>query len=147
MRLSPTAVFSLAVLLGATAACIRQQVEEGTSPIRLDIPRSALPAPGLCRVWVNGLPVSQQPLSRGCVGIENTAPLGSRVLYRPDDGTRRLVVCHISTSHHGEIEGMDLFNINNSRLIRVLQRYGEDPPSKACSGALTASSAKEREDI
>ncbi len=121
-RAVPVLATSLAV---ATSACAGGPGGEPASPVRLDIAMSALPGPGLCRVWVDGLAVSQQPLPRGCDAIENTAPLDSRVLFRPDDRSRTVHVRYMSTSSRGEVIGIDVFNIDTGRLVRVLQRYGE----------------------
>lgn len=102
----------------------------------LDIGWNDLPAPGLCRAWVSGLPTEAQPRPQGCRGIEYAAPLGSRILYRPDDGTRRVVVCYLSTSDPREIIGADLFDVDSGRLLEVLQHYGEEPSEGGCQGAL-----------
>ncbi len=115
----------LAALVGATSACAGGRSGEPASPVRLNIARSALPGPGLCRVWVGSLAVSQQPLPRACGGIEHAAPLDSRVLFRPDDRSRTVHVRYMSTSTPGEVIGIDVFNIDTGRLVRVLQRYGD----------------------
>ncbi len=115
----------VAALVGATSACAGGSGDEPASPVRLDIAKSALPSPGLCRVWVGSLAVSQQPLPRACDAIENTAPLDSRVLFRPDDRSRTVHVRYMSTSIPGDVIGIDVFNIDTGRLVRVLQRYGE----------------------
>lgn len=109
------------------------------SPVQLDIAWKDLPAPGLCRAWASGRATEAQPRSQGCRGIEYVAPLGSRILYRPDDGTRRVVVCYLSTSEPRRIIGVDVFDMDNGRLLDVLQRYGDDPPEGGCAGALRMS--------
>ncbi len=96
---------------------------ETAGPIRLDVPRSAIPAPGLCRVWLDRSLNRRQQLTRSCDGIENTAPLGSRVLYRPDDKSRTVEVRYMSRSHPGEVTGIDLFNIDSRNLVRIIQSY------------------------
>ena len=106
------------------------------SPVTLGISWGDLPPPGRCRAWVSGLPASAQPLSQGCDGIEYSAPPGSKIVYRPDDGTRRVVVCYLSPSEPRQIIGVDVFDMDSQRLLEVLQRYGEDPPEGGCMAAL-----------
>ncbi len=114
----------LFVALTAAAACASASGGgESGAPVRLNIPRSALPGPGLCRVWISGRSLSRQPLTRGCEGIENTAPLGSRVLYRPGASSREVHVRYMSTSYAGVVSGIDAFNMDTLRLVRVIQPY------------------------
>ncbi len=124
LRTVPVLATFLAV---TTSACAGGPSGEPASPVRLDIAKSALPGPGLCRVWVGSPVVSQQPLPRACDAIEHTAPLDSRVLFRPDDGSRTVHVRYMSTFTPGEVIGIDVFDIDTGRLVRVLQRYGEPP--------------------
>ncbi len=59
------------------------------------------------------------------------APLGSRVLYRPDDGSRKVFMCYLNTSEPREIIGIDVYDMDNRQIIDVLQRRG-DPPTRNC---------------
>ncbi len=93
------------------------------APIELGIPQDELPSPGLCRVWISGRSASQQPLARGCEGIEWTAPLGARILYRPDDGSREVHVRYMSRGSRGLVTGIDAFSVDTMRLIRVIMSY------------------------
>jgi hypothetical protein len=99
------------------------------APVRLDYPRSEIPAPGLCRIVGVGLP-------RSCDGIEVAAQPGATILYRPRDRTRRVVACYLHRSNVGQIEGIDLFDLDTGDLIEVIQRQGDPPPPGGCQGAL-----------
>ena len=129
---------SLATLSGlaavvALAACGGPPAEgESTSPMTLDLPRNQIPTPGNCRI------VSPGQFNRTCEGIEFAAPVGTRVLYRPDDGSRRVVVCYMHTSHQAEIIGVDVFNMDTGRHLRTIQAYNEPQVSETCQGALAA---------
>src|SRR3989442_14323443 len=99
MRISSIAA---GVGLAAALACTRTvvvQPEPGAEARaapgraeRLGIPPGHLPRPGECRVWIPGTPPGRQPRpkSRPCEGIENIAPAGSWIVYRPG-AERRLV--------------------------------------------------------
>lgn len=71
-------------------------------------------------------------LARGCDGIEFSAPLGAQILYRPDDGTRYVVVCFLSRAEPREIIGIDLYHVDTGRLLRVLQDLGDAPSGPSC---------------
>jgi hypothetical protein len=116
------AAFPLFVGL-VVAACGAGGSGGSGAPIELSVPKGELPSPGLCRVWVSRQSDSQQPLARGCDGIEWTAPVGSRVLYRPDDGRREVHVKYMSRATHGLVTGIDAFSIDTLRLIRVIMPY------------------------
>jgi hypothetical protein len=99
------AAFPLFVGL-VVAACGAGGSGGSGAPIELSVPKGELPSPGL-----------------GCDGIEWTAPLGSRVLYRPDDGRREVHVKYMSRATHGLVTGIDAFSIDTLRLIRVIMPY------------------------
>lgn len=131
MRLTWLASLSVACLV--FAGCAGGSSDgEGVTPIELSIPRSSLPSPGFCRVWVSGTAVSRQALQRSCDGIEWTAPLGARILYRPDDGSREVHVRYMSRGTRGFVTGIDAFDIDTMRLKRVIMPYtGETDTSAA----------------
>ncbi len=100
--------------LAGTVSCASKSTETG-APLQLNVRRSDIPGPGFCRVIQTG------SLPRACDGIENTAPFGSRILYRPDDGSRTVQVWYMSTGERGIVIGIDLFNIDTRRLVRVIK--------------------------
>ena len=114
-------VMLLSLVIAGISGCGSKR-SETAGPIRLDVPLRAIPAPGLCRVF-GGTSNRLPQLSRSCDGIENVAPLGSRVLYRPDNNSRTVEVRYMSTSHPGEVTGIDLFNIDTRNLVRIIQSY------------------------
>ena len=124
---------ALAVGLSATGACGGGSSDGGVTPIELSVPKDQLPSPGLCRVWVSGGQTGQQPLARSCDDIEWTAPLGSLVLYRPDDGSREVHVRYMSSNTPGFVTGIDAFDIDTLRLVRVIQEYTRETPDTMVS--------------
>lgn len=113
---------------GLATACAPGGSAGGVLGIQLDVPRSAIPGTGLCRIWLSGVSNSQQPIAQGCDGIEYSAPLGSRVLYRPGDGSREVHVSYMSRATPGWVTGIDAFSIDTMRLVRVILPYVGEPP-------------------
>lgn len=121
----------MALAIVAIVACSPPPEGESMSPVTLDVPARDVPPPGMCRLMSVG------NMNRGCEGIELAAPQGTRLLYRPDDGTRRVVVCYMHTSHIGEIIGVDVFNMDNQRLIETIMKVGDPAPrDMKCTNAL-----------
>lgn len=114
-----------AVLL---VGCAAGRGRSGPVAIELDVPQRALPATGLCRIWIPGQPVSRQPMTRGCDGIVGAAPLGSWVLYRPDDGSREVIVRYMSRGTPGWVTGIDAFSVDTMRLTRIVMAFRGEPP-------------------
>lgn len=125
---SPRTLKRLVLAAGFAAACASGGHDQGVLGIQLNVPRSAIPGTGLCRIWLTGVPTSRQPMVQGCDGIEYSAPLGSRVLYRPDDGSREVHVSYMSRATPGWVTGIDAFSIDTMRLVRVILPYVGEPP-------------------
>lgn len=49
------------------------------------VPPGHLPPPGLCRIWINGVPPGRQPRPTDCATAERYRPSNARVIY----GARR----------------------------------------------------------
>ncbi len=99
-------------------------------PLRLGVPSQSLPAPGLCRVLLEGY------LPRRCDGIANIAPLDSRVAYRFDDGSRNVAVCYMDSGARGVVTGIDIFEIDRGRLVSVQRRYADPHLVGDCDDAV-----------
>ena len=123
----------LSVGLVVAGACAGGSSDGGVTPIELSVPKSHIPSPGLCRVWVSGVETAEQPLARSCDGVEWTAPLGARILYRPDDGSREVIVRYMSRNTPGFVTGIDAFDIDTMRLLRVIQSYTKETPDTMTS--------------
>ncbi|KPK00260.1 MAG: hypothetical protein AMS20_15220 [Gemmatimonas sp. SG8_28] len=122
------ALFSLGIA-GCGGSGGGQQEVSNLAPVRLNIPRSELPSPGLCRIVGSGL-------ARSCNDIEFAAEPGETIVFRPRDDSRRIVVCYMHRSNRNQIEGIDVFNMDTRDLIEVIQRRGDPPPPGGCQGAL-----------
>jgi hypothetical protein len=54
---------------------------EGEGRPQDDVPKEHLPPPGMCRLWVAGVPASQQPAPTDCATAVRNRPGNARVLY------------------------------------------------------------------
>lgn len=97
------------------------------------VPREVVPPPGRCRVWRQD---DRPSPIKECRNIEYEADPGGVVVYRPDDGSRRLVVCYMSVAERGRIDGVDVYDIDTGDLLEIIQRHGEPPPPGGCQNAL-----------
>ncbi len=112
-------VIALTIALLGLAACAPWQASTQRSFARdIAVPTTGKLAPGQCAVLAPGF-----YRARGCDGIEYAAPLGSRVLHRPDDGSRTVEVWYLSTRQHGVITGVDLFDLDTRQFLRVIRPY------------------------
>lgn len=58
----------------------------------IEIPREHRPPAGMCRVWIDGVPASQQPAPTDCTTAVRTKPKNGRVIFGealPDSGGRK----------------------------------------------------------
>ena len=49
-----------------------------------DIPKSHVPPPGMCRVWLDGVPAGQQPAPTDCKTALRNKPAKARVIFGDD---------------------------------------------------------------
>ncbi|HYD52808.1 MAG TPA: hypothetical protein VEA99_09285 [Gemmatimonadaceae bacterium] len=57
-----------------------------------DVPAGHRPPPGMCRIWVEGVPAGQQPAATDCATAVRTVPRNGRVIFgdeRPDPRSTR----------------------------------------------------------
>jgi hypothetical protein len=52
------------------------------------IPTGELPQPGMCRVWLNGVPADRQPRATDCATARRNQPANARILYGGDSQGR-----------------------------------------------------------
>ncbi len=90
------------------------------SSVTLDIPPGHLPEIGECRLWIPGDPPGQQPRpkSRACAGIENIAPAGSWIIYRPSNDPSVVHVRLIDARRAGVVVRVRIFDLDSKRLLR-----------------------------
>ena len=50
-----------------------------------DVPRSYLPPPGMCRIWLDGVPPGQQPAPTDCASAVRNRPSNAKVIFGKDE--------------------------------------------------------------
>jgi len=77
---------ALAVLALAAPVLLGAQGRAGDPTI----PAGFQPPPGLCRIWVQGVPADKQPAPTDCASALKNSPPNGRVIFGPSaDSTRR----------------------------------------------------------
>lgn len=71
----------IAFFAALTAAPLGAQQDKGKDEKSDEIPKSALPPRGLCRVWLNGVAASQQPAPTDCTSAIRNLPQNSRLMF------------------------------------------------------------------
>jgi hypothetical protein len=85
MKLS--AVFPIVVLVlaassgGAQGRAPAKQQQQKANP---EIPESARPPAGMCRIWLEDVPVAQQPAPTDCASAVRSRPAKGRVIFGDD---------------------------------------------------------------
>ncbi|MGQ0712781.1 MAG: hypothetical protein ACT4PJ_03495 [Gemmatimonadaceae bacterium] len=85
------AIAILILSLGLTLPAGAQSRDRGPD----DVPKGHRPPPGMCRIWLNGVPPGQQPEPTDCATAVRERPAGARVIFgdrrseADDDKSRR----------------------------------------------------------
>ena len=73
--------------VAAAAPAIAQQPQPKDSPKKsgpADIPADARPPKGMCRIWIDGVPATQQPAATDCATAVKNRPSNARVIFGDD---------------------------------------------------------------
>jgi hypothetical protein len=92
----------------------------------LGIPPGHLPPPGLCRVWLPGVPAGQQRdgLEGDCNQLSTQVPAGAWLVYRPTKNRKQIKVWVFDTDRAGVIRVVRVYDSTSGALIR------EEPPHR-----------------
>jgi hypothetical protein len=66
-----------ALLIGVGASAANAQIAVSAR----DVPPGHRPPPGMCRIWIDGVPPGRQPGVMDCATARSAAPRGSRIIY------------------------------------------------------------------
>ena len=78
MRTTRMALVVGSALLAATSTAGAQR--------RDNVPPSMMPSAGMCRVWIDGIPLTREPPQTDCETARRTAPANARILYGSQTG-------------------------------------------------------------
>src|SRR4051794_30076982 len=82
MKYSPTLIAGLAALVVASSAAA-QGAEENRGKAS-DVPASSRPPAGMCRIWLEDVPATQQPAPTDCATAVRNRPAKGRVIFGDD---------------------------------------------------------------
>lgn len=74
---------SVAFIIAAVALAV-PGAAEAQKQGKDDIPASARPPAGMCRVWLDGVPAAQQPAPTDCATAVRNRPAKGRVIFGDD---------------------------------------------------------------
>ena len=84
---------------------------------RLGVPPGHLPAPGMCRVWMPGRAPGHQAPARSCAKVENFAPAGSWILYRPSKDRKFVHVRVVDDRRAGVVVARRIYEVRKGTLV------------------------------
>ena len=89
-------VLALSIVIGTAVVAVPahaqgfpREVTRDLKEILKDVPKAQLPPPGMCRIWLNGVPAGQQPAPTDCATAVRNRPANARVIFndeKKDDG-------------------------------------------------------------
>ena len=87
---------SLYVLVFAAAAAGSASLNAQARPQPQDpksvVPRTHLPPPGMCRIWLDNVPPAQQPAPTDCASAARNLPRNGRLIYNDEPRNPRLPI-------------------------------------------------------
>lgn len=78
-RLAITALIAAALAAPTELAAQRSNQKQGRGPARVS--KQFQPPPGMCRIWINGVPANKQPAPTDCVTALRNRPSNGRILF------------------------------------------------------------------
>ena len=82
-----TGALTIGFLVACAAPAMAQQAQSkdsGKKSLATAIPADARPPKGMCRIWIDGVPASQQPAATDCATAVKNRPANARVIFGDD---------------------------------------------------------------
>ncbi len=76
--------------LAAGSASLEAQARPQPQDGRTAVPRTHLPPPGMCRIWLDNVPPAQQPAPTDCASAARNLPRTGRLIYSDEPRNPRL---------------------------------------------------------
>jgi hypothetical protein len=89
-------------LLALAIACVPFAGARGQAT--REIPKDMVPPPGMCRIWLDSVPPSQQPAPTTCAQAVRTRPPNGRVIWGPQLSDEREPMIHSFTEPHRDTQ-------------------------------------------
>src|SRR5947208_15788965 len=70
----------------------RPQPQPPPQDVRSAVPRTHLPPPGMCRIWLDNVPPAQQPAPTDCASAARNLPHNGRLIYNDTARNSRLPI-------------------------------------------------------
>ena len=77
-------LYALAVSVVAVAAPLAAQARPQPQDPKPAVPRTHLPPPGMCRIWLENVPPAQQPAPTDCASAVRNQPRNGKVIFSED---------------------------------------------------------------
>ncbi len=84
-----SAALTIGLLFAAAAPAMAQQTQAKDSAKRTAaalVPADARPPKGMCRIWLDGVPATQQPAATDCPSAVKNRPSNARVIFGDEFG-------------------------------------------------------------
>ena len=72
------------VAMAAGSASLQAQARPQPQEPKPAVPRTHLPPPGMCRIWLDNVPPSQQPAPTDCASAVRNQPRNGRVIFNDE---------------------------------------------------------------
>lgn len=80
------------VALAAGSGTLGAQARGQDRNERPQVPRSHLPPPGMCRIWLDNVPPAQQPAPTDCASALRNQPRNGRVIFNDEPRAPKLPI-------------------------------------------------------
>lgn len=84
-------VLVLAAMAAGSASLAAQARPQPQDP-KAVVPRTHLPPPGMCRIWLDNVPPAQQPAPTDCASAARNLPRNGRLIYNDEPRNPRLPI-------------------------------------------------------
>ena len=78
--------------LAAGSASLQAQARPQPQEPRPTVPRTHLPPPGMCRIWLDNVPAAQQPAPTDCASAVRNQPRNGRVIFSDEPRNPKLPI-------------------------------------------------------